>query len=154
MTTPEQRLANHGLTLPAISRARGTYRQWKRTGTLIFLTGKGPRAEDGAVRSGKLGGAVSVEEGYADARMAGLHLLSVLKEAVGELSHVRSVVKVLGMVNAVPEFTQHTAVINGCSDLFIMTFGDEVGNHARSAVGMGSLHGMSVEIEAVVEVEG
>jgi enamine deaminase RidA (YjgF/YER057c/UK114 family) len=83
----------------------------------------------------------------------GLHLIATMQAALGDLSRVRRVVKVLGMVNAVPDFMQHTEVINGCSDLLVEVFGD-AGRHARSAVGVGSLpRGFAVEIEAVVSIK-
>jgi enamine deaminase RidA (YjgF/YER057c/UK114 family) len=102
---------------------------------------------------GKVGQDVSVEEAYAHARSVGLTLVAVLQQTLGDLDRVRQVVKVLGMVNAAPDFGAQPAVINGCSDVFVEIFGD-AGRHARSAVGMGSLPaGITVEIEAIVEVE-
>jgi enamine deaminase RidA (YjgF/YER057c/UK114 family) len=95
----------------------------------------------------------SAEEAYQHARAIGLTLIAVMKDALGDLDRVKRVVKVLGMVNAVPEFAAHPKVINGCSDVFVEVFGDR-GRHARSAVGMGSLPNQTtVEIEAIVEVE-
>ena len=118
-----------------------------RTGHLLYLAGKGPGAA-----TGKVGGDISVEEAYGHAREVGLILISVMREELGSLDRVSRIVKVLGMVNAVPEFGQQPAVINGCSDLFVEVFGDK-GRHARSAVGMGSLPGgIPVEIEVIVEV--
>src|SRR2546428_464053 len=146
-------LAGLGLTLPRLSKPVGTYVDAVRTGNLLFLAGKGPRNLDGSVPTGKVGRDVSTEEGYQHARQVGLMLLAAIKEAVGSLDRVRRVVKVLGMVNAIPEFTEQPKVINGCSDLFVQVFGER-GQHARSAVGMGSLPGgITVEIEAIVEVE-
>ncbi|VWD05565.1 L-PSP family endoribonuclease [Burkholderia contaminans] len=102
--------------------------------------------------SGKLGRNYSVERGYADARQVGLQLLSTIQQAAGSLDHIAGVLKIFGMVNAAPDFCDHPKVINGCSDLFVEVLGDR-GRHARSAVGMGSLpNGMSVEIEAIVEI--
>ena len=119
-----------------------------RTGDLLFLAGKGP----GPVK-GKLGREFTADQGYQHARAVGLSLLAVMRAELGSLDKVKRVVKVLGMVNAVPEFTDHPKVINGCSDLFVEVFG-EAGKHARSAVGMGSLPmGIPVEIEAIVEVD-
>ena len=104
--------------------------------------------------TGKVGKDVTVEEAYAHARLTGLNLLSVAHMALGDLGRVRRVVKVLGMVNGIPEFAEHPKVINGCSDLFVGVFGD-AGKHARSAVGMGSLPGnISVEIEVIMQVDG
>ena len=99
-----------------------------------------------------MGREYTVEQGYAHARSVGLDLLAVMQSELGSLDRVKRVVKVLGMVNAVPEFQDHPKVINGCSDLFVEVFGD-AGKHARSAVGMGSLPmGIPVEIEVIVEV--
>ena len=153
MTNPEQNLQNLGLKLPLVGDAKGTYVHWRRVGSLVFMAGKGPRLEDGSVVAGRLGENIDLTQGYEASRLAGLHLLAHLKQAVGDLSCVVSVVKVLGMVNSTADFTAQTQVINGCSDLFLSVFGAERGNHARSAVGMASLpEGMPVEIEAIFEV--
>ncbi len=149
----EQRLADLGIELPPVPAPAGNYVHAVRTGNLMFLSGKGPFAPDGTMPTGKVGGDVSVEEAYQHARSVGLTLLAVLQQELGTLDRVRQVVKVLGMVNATPEFGQQPQVINGCSDLFVEVFGDR-GRHARSAVGMGSLpSNITVEIEAIVEVE-
>jgi enamine deaminase RidA (YjgF/YER057c/UK114 family) len=109
--------------------------------------------EDGTFGTGKLGKDLTTQQGYEHAKLAGAAVLSVVKSEVRLLANVRRVVKVFGMVNATPEFTEHPEVINGCSDLFLHVFGD-YGQHTRSAVGMGSLpRGISVEIEAVFEIE-
>ena len=125
-----------------------------RTGNLLYLAGKGPRpGPDGRRPKGKVGRDYPVEEAYQHARTVGLDLLAVMRAELGSLDKVKRVVKVLGMVNAAPEFEDHPKVINGCSDLFVQVFGDK-GKHARSAVGMGSLPmGIPVEIEVIVEVE-
>ena len=120
---------------------------------MIYLSGQGPRETDGTVRTGKVGFEIGIEQAYNDARLTGLNLLAVLHEATGDLSKVRRVVKLLGMVNAVPEFRSHPKVINGCSDLFVAVFGEK-GRHARSAVGFGSLpDNITVEIEVIVAVD-
>ncbi len=135
-------------SLPPVPNAAGTYVHAVRTGNLLYLAGKGPIS---AVK-GKVGAEFTKEEGYKYARETGLTLLAVLKAELGTLARVKRVVKVLGMVNATPEFGDQPFVINGCSDLFVEVFGD-AGRHARSAVGMGSLpHGIPVEIEAIVEI--
>src|SRR5690606_15774529 len=115
---------------------------------------KGPRAgKDGKLPKGKVGREFSVEQGYEHARSVGLDLLAVMRAELGSLDRVKRVVKVLGMVNAVPEFEDQPKVINGCSDLFVEVLGER-GRHARSAVGVGSLPmGIPVEIECIVEVE-
>ncbi|WP_038039882.1 RidA family protein [Thermorudis peleae] len=149
----ERRLAELGITLPKVPEPAGNYVHAVQTGNLVFLSGKGPLNPDGTVPIGKVGRDVTTAEAYQHARSVGLTLLAVLKEHLGDLDRVRRVVKVFGMVNAAPDFGEHPAVINGCSDLFVEVFGDR-GRHARSAVGMGSLpHGITVEIEAIVEVE-
>ena len=120
----------------------------------LYLSGQGPRNADGQLATGKVGAEVSVEDAYLHAQLTGLNLLAVAHLALGDLARIRHVVKVLGMVNAVPTFGEHPKVINGCSDLFVNVLGD-AGRHARSAVGMGSLPGnISVEIEAIMQVDG
>ena len=145
--TIDERLEELGIELPPVPAPAGNYVHAVRTGNLLYLAGKGP----GDV-AGKVGGDISVEKAYEHARETGLVLISVMREELGSLDCVTRIVKVLGMVNAVPEFGQQPAVINGCSDLFVEVFGEK-GRHARSAVGMGSLpDGIPVEIEAIVEV--
>ena len=145
----DERLEELGIELPPIPTPAGNYVHSVRTGNLLYLAGKGPVA----VR-GKVGAEISLEDAYGHAREVGLVLISVMRAELGSLDRVSRIVKVLGMVNAVPEFGEQPAVINGCSDLFVDVFGDK-GRHARSAVGMGSLPGgIPVEIEAIVEVAG
>jgi len=132
--------------LPPVPAPAGTYVHAVRTGNLLYLAGKGADA------AGKVGADYTLEEGYRFARETGLILLAVLKQELGTLRRVKRIVKVLGMVNATPDFAEHPSVINGCSDLFGEVFG-EAGRHARSAVGMGSLpHHIPVEIEVIVEI--
>ncbi len=117
------------------------------------IEGWGPKRADGTEIIGKLGANVSIEEGYEGARLTAINQLAVLKEMLGDLSKVKRVVKVLGMVNSDPEFVHQPAVINGFSDLIVEVFGER-GRHARAAVGMASLpRGQAVEIEMIVEVE-
>lgn len=152
MTVPasaEEKLKALGLELPTPVAPMANYIRFKRVGDLVFLSGQGPRLADGTVPAGIVGKDLTVEQAYDMARLTGLGLLATMKEACGSLDKVE-VVKVLGMVNAVPGFTQQPQVINGCSDLFVAVLGDN-GRHARSAVGMGSLPGnMPVEIEVIV----
>ena len=152
--TPEQKLKQLGIDLGTVSAPIASYVNAVRTGNLLFLAGKGPRPDaSGARPKGKVGREYTTEQAYQHARTVGMDLLAVMRAELGSLDRVKRVVKVLGMVNAVPEFTEHPKVINGCSDLFVEVFG-EAGRHARSAVGMGSLPmGIPVEIEAIVEVE-
>jgi enamine deaminase RidA (YjgF/YER057c/UK114 family) len=147
----DQKLAELGLTLPKVPAPVANYVPFRRDGHVIYLSGQGPRKPDGTSWTGKVGRDVTVEQAYEHARLIGLGLLAAAKEAAGNLDTLE-VLKVLGMVNAVPEFADHPRVINGCSDLFVAVLGDR-GRHARSAVGMGSLPGgITVEIEAVMRV--
>lgn len=148
----EKRLAELGLELPAATAPAANYVNAVLTGKLLFLSGKGPYRPDGTMHTGIVGQDVSVEDAYQHARLTGLHLISTMKAELGDLDRVTRIVKVLGMVNAVPGFTQQPEIVNGCSDLFVEVFGDR-GRHARSAVGLGSLpRNITVEIEAIVEV--
>ena len=148
----EKRLKELGIDLGSVSAPIANYVNAVRTGNLLFLAGKGPRDELGRRPSGKVGREYSVEQAYQQARSVGIDLLAVMRAELGSLDKVMRVVKVLGMVNAVPEFQDHPKVINGCSDLFVQVLGER-GKHARSAVGMGSLPmGIPVEIECIVEI--
>jgi enamine deaminase RidA (YjgF/YER057c/UK114 family) len=150
--TPYDRLEELGLALMTPATPVANYVPYALVGSTLYLSGQGPREHDGTMNTGKVGASVTVEEAYRHARVTGLNLLSVAHAALGDLGRVRRVVKLLGMVNATPEFGDHPEVINGCSDLFVAVFG-EVGRHARSAVGMGSLpRGITVEIEAIFDV--
>ena len=151
--TPEQRLEKLGLVLPPVPVPVANYVPFRFAGNLLYLSGQGPKKDDGTYRAGRLGKDITVEEAYGEARRTGLQLLATAKAALGELSRIEAVVKLLGMVNAEPDFAEHPKVINGCSDLFVEVLGD-AGRHARSAVGMGSLpNRMSVEIEAILLVK-
>src|SRR5882724_6175400 len=150
----EQRLKELGITLPKVGSPLGNYVHAKRVGDLLYLSGKGPERADGTMPRGKLGAGMTIEEGYRHARQVGLVLIAAIKDALGgDLERVEGIVKVLGMVNAAPDFEDHPKVVNGCSDLFVEVFG-EAGRHARSAVGMSSLPtGIPVEIEGIVAVK-
>ncbi len=150
----EERLRELNIALPEVGGPIGNYVHAKRVGNLLYLSGKGPPDVDGRMPKGKLGAGMSVEDGYRHARGVGLVLIAALKDALGgELDRVEDIVKVLGMVNAAPDFEDHPKVVNGCSDLFVEMFGER-GRHARSAVGMSSLPGgIPVEIEIIVAVK-
>ena len=151
-STPEQRLAALGLTLPAVPAPLANYVPFRWAGGLLFLSGQGPKRPEGGFDIGRLGKDATVEDGYRAARLTGLQLLAVAKSALGELARIEAVVKLLGMVNSEPDFADHPKVINGCSDLLVEVLGD-AGRHARSAVGVGSLpNGIMVEIEAILLV--
>ena len=146
----EQRLKDLGLVLPPPPPPAGTYVPYRIAGNLLFLAGVGPRSADGSMITGKVGAEVTVARAVEAARLCGLNLLTNMRTAAGSLDGVDTVLKVLGMVNAVPDFGDHPKVIDGCTDLFVSVFGDN-GRPARAAVGMGSLpFNISVEIEAIV----
>lgn len=149
----ETRLKELGIVLPASAAPVANYVNAVQTGNLLFLAGKGPKRDDGTYITGKVGSDLTIEQGYQAARLTGIGQLAALKEAIGNLDRVKRIVKVLGMVNAGPDFTDHPKVINGFSDLMVEVFGEK-GKHARSAVGMNSLPlGIAVEIELIVEIE-
>lgn len=153
-TNPEENLARLGIDVSSPPKPVANYVPAVRTGNLVFVSGQGPRRPDGSMVTGKVGDAVSIDDAYEAARLCGIGLIAALKSQVGDLGNVRRIVKLLGMVNAAPGFTDHPKVINGCSDLLVDVFGEN-GKHARSAVGMGSLPDqISVEIEMIVEVAG
>ncbi|MBN9490988.1 MAG: RidA family protein [Alphaproteobacteria bacterium] len=148
----ERRLKELGIEIAPATSPLANYVNAVRTGNLLYLAGKGPGLPGQPMPSGKVGRDFTIEEAYKHARQTGLNLIAVMKTELGDLDRVKRIVKVLGMVNALPEFGHQPEVINGCSDLFVEVFGDR-GKHARSAVGMGSLpRGIPVEIEVIVEV--
>ncbi len=149
--TPEEKLKSLGLELPKVPTPVANYVPFKVDGRTIYLSGQGPRRPDGTLMTGRVGEDISTEEAYKCARLIGLGLLAAAKLAAGDLAKVE-VLKLLGMVNAVPGFGDQPKVINGCSDLFVEVLGER-GRHARSAVGMGSLpSNMPVEIEAIMKI--
>ena len=151
----EARLAELGIELPEPLPAVGSYLLAKTHGDVVYLSGHGPfKLDKTGIVTGKVGAEVTVEDAREAARITGLHLLSSLRAEIGSLDRVTSVLKLLGMVNCAPGFTSTPEVVNGCSDLLIEVFGDEVGRHARSAVGMAELpFGMCVEVEMIVAVQ-
>ena len=149
----EARVKELKLDLPPGIKPVGNYVAGVRSGNLLFMSGVGPRLNDGSAITGKLGEALTVEQGYAAARQVGLNMLVNIRQVLGSLDKVKRVVKVLGMVNSVPTFNDTPKVMNGFSDLFVEVFG-EAGRGARSAVGMVTLPSqISVEVEMVLEVE-
>jgi enamine deaminase RidA (YjgF/YER057c/UK114 family) len=150
----EARLASLGVELPAVAKPAGVYAPLVVVDRFAYTSGHVSVQADGTRIVGRVGDTLSVEQGYAAARATGLAILATLRAALGSLNRVRRVVKTFGLVNATPDFTQHPAVINGCSELFRDVFGAEAGVGARSAVGAGSLPlGVAVEIEAIFEIE-
>jgi enamine deaminase RidA (YjgF/YER057c/UK114 family) len=150
----EARLKELKLTLPSPAKPVANYVGAVRVGSLLFVSGHGPIRDGRPTLRGKLGKDLSVEQGYQAAREVGLNLLSTVQVALSSLDKVKRVVKVLGMVNSAEGFGDQPKVINGFSDLMVEVFGEAIGKHARSAVGMAELPmGIPVEIEMILEVE-
>lgn len=149
----EQRLDSLGIKLSVPKLPAGIKIELAvRSSDLIYLSGNGPRTSDGVRITGKVGNDLTIEEGYAAARLTAINHISILKSEIGDLNKVVKIVKVLGMVNAESNFTQQPAVINGYSDLMVEVFGER-GKHARSAVGMASLPwNLACEVEAIVQI--
>jgi enamine deaminase RidA (YjgF/YER057c/UK114 family) len=147
----EDNLKQKNITLPPPATPVANYVPAVRVGDLLFLSGLGPGQSS---PRGKVGKDLSLEQGYQAARATGLNLLATARATLGSLDRVKKVVKVLGMVNSAPGFTDQPKVINGFSDLMLEVFGEAIGKHARSAVGMAELpFNIPVEIEMILEVE-
>ncbi|MDA1644221.1 MULTISPECIES: RidA family protein [unclassified Bacillus cereus group] len=146
--TPEDKLSELGITLPAIRPAVGNYVSCVRVGNLLFTAGQGLDEYHG-----KLGKDISIDEGYKAARQSMLNLLSVVRNELGDLNKVKRIVKILGFVNSTEDFINQPKVMNGASDVLVDIFGEK-GKHARSAVGMAQLpNNTTIEIEMVLEIE-
>jgi len=149
----EARLAELKLELPPAPKPVAVYRTLVVVENMVYVSGHGPLKPDRSMICGKVGADLDVATGQDAARQVGLAILATLRSELGSLDRVKRLVKVLGMVNSTPEFKEHPAVINGCSELFAAVWGSEHGVGARSAVGMGSLPGnIAVEIEAIFEL--
>lgn len=152
MSRTAARLAAHGIELPPAPQPIGLFTPALRTGNLLFLSGLAPAPAGSPPITGKVGADLSAEEAQGYARMVGLNLLAAMLAELGDLDRVTRVVKLLGLVNATPDFTRHPFVVDGCSALFAQVFPD-LGPHARTSMGAASLpNNIPVEIEAVVEV--
>jgi enamine deaminase RidA (YjgF/YER057c/UK114 family) len=150
--TPEARLAALGLTLPTVTPPLAAYLPAVRTGPYVYTAGQLPIVDGQLLATGKVGAGVSVGEAAALARTCALNALAAVASVTGGLSAVRRIVKVVGFVASVPDFTEQAQVINGASELLIEVFGD-AGRHARSAVGMAVLpRDTPVEVELIAEV--
>jgi len=151
----EARLKERNITLPTPAKPLANYVGAVRVGHLLFVAGHGPIAHEGkGMARGKLGRELSLDEGYQVAREVGLNLLATVRANLGSLDKVTRIVKVLGMVASAEGFGDQPKVINGFSDLMVEVFGEAIGKHARSAVGLAELPmGIPVEIEMIVEVE-
>lgn len=151
--TPEERLKEKGIILTTPGAPVANYVNVVRVGNLLYLAGKGPTKPDGTNITGKVGKELTIEQGYEAAKLCAINHIAVLKAELGDLSKVKRIVKVLGMVNCTDDFKDQPKVINGYSDFMVAIFGDK-GKHARSAVGMNALpFDIAVEVEVIVEVE-
>jgi len=149
----DSQIAELKLELPPAPKPMGVYKPMVIAGNMVYVSGHGPLKPDKTLITGRVGQDLDLEAGKQAARQVGLTILATLRENLGSLDRVTRVIKVLGMVNSIPDFREHPAVINGCSELFADVFGKENGIGARSAVGMGSLPGnIAVEIEAIFEI--
>jgi enamine deaminase RidA (YjgF/YER057c/UK114 family) len=151
--SPEQKLAQLQIVLPPVQEVNGSYVDMTRVGNLIFLSGKGPLQANGEYIKGKVGSDLTIEQGYAAARLTAVNQLAVLKKALGDLKKIKRIVKVNGYVNADSNFFDQPKVVNGFSDLLLEIFG-EAGRHARTSIGAAALPmNMAIEVEMIVEVE-
>jgi enamine deaminase RidA (YjgF/YER057c/UK114 family) len=152
-TTPDQRFEQLKLSLPPAPKPLGVYKPFLIVDKFAFVSGHGTVKDDGTLIIGRVGKDMNIEEGKAAAQQVGLAILATLKQNLGTFNKIKRVVKVLGMINCVPEFERHPYVINGCSELFAKVWGEEHGIGVRSAVGMGSLpDNIPVEIEVMFEL--
>lgn len=151
--SPEEIFQQSHLILPPPPKPAGVYKPFLQSGNLIYVSGHGPVLESGSLIKGKVGFEINADAAKLAARQTGLTILSTLKANLGSLDKINRVIKVFGMVNCTLDFEKHPFVINGCSELFAMIWGEENGIGVRSAVGMGSLpDNIPVEIEAVFEL--
>lgn len=151
----DARLKELGITLPSPATPVANYVGFVRTGNLVFTSGQVTFNAAGKLDFiGKLGREFGIDEGYQAARLCAINILAQLRNACeGDLDRVVRCVKIVGFVNATPDFADHPKVINGASDLVVAVFADK-GRHARSAVGMGSLPlGVATEVEAIFEIK-
>ncbi len=154
-SSPEARLKELNLTLPAPGRPMARYKMAVRVGNMLYVSGHGPSRTSGSTPlTGRCGQDLTMEQGKESARAVGLNILATVRDQLGSLDRVKRLVKTLGMVNSTPDFTQHPQVINGFSELMAEVFGEDAGVGARSAVGMGGLpNNIPVEVECIFELE-
>ena len=153
MNSIEQKLEELALTLPTLPGSKGIYKSCLVDGNKLYVSGHVSLNTDGSYITGKLGKDISDEEGRRAAKQCGLAILTSVKKHFGTLDTIKRVIKVFGMVNAIPEYEKHPVIINGCSELFASLWGEDNGIGTRSAVGMGSLPlNVAVEIEAIFEL--
>jgi enamine deaminase RidA (YjgF/YER057c/UK114 family) len=152
-STADERFKKTGLLLPPAPAPLGVYKPFIIVGNHLYVSGHGPLQNDGSLICGRIGETMDIEQGKLAAQQVGLTILSTIIQNIGSLDKVKRVIKVLGMVNCTADFEKHPYIINGCSELFKIVWGEENGVGVRSAVGMGSLPGnIPVEIEAMFEL--
>lgn len=150
----EEKINSLGHALPQLPGSKGIYKPCLEVGGLLYVSGHISINTDGSAITGKVGEGVSDEEAVRAARQCGLAMLTSIKNHTGNLDKIKRVVKILGMVNATPDYTRHALIINGCSELYVHLWGEDNGKGVRSAVGMGSLpNNVAVEIEAIFELK-
>ncbi len=151
--TPEENLQRLNLVLPPPPDPIGVYKPFLIDNNYVYVSGHGPLISIGKFMIGRIGEAISADEGKAAARQVGLAILATLRANLGTLNKIERVIKVLGMVNATTDFHQHPFIINGCSELFAEIWGNDAGIGVRSAVGMATLpDNIPVEIEAMFKL--
>ncbi len=154
MSDIDSKLVQLGLSLPPAPKPVGLYKPMLMVGNLAYLSGHGPLQSDGKLILGRVGADMSLEQGQAAARQTALAMLATLKAGLGSLDRIVRVVKILGLVRCTDDFGQSPAVINGCSQLFVDLWGDDLGIGVRSALGTNALPGgMAVEVEAIFEIK-
>lgn len=150
--TADEKFKQLGLILPPAPKPLGVYKPFLKVGNLVYVSGHGTVKSDGSLIIGKVGVDMDKDGAKLAAQQVGLAILATLTKNLGSLNKIKRVIKVLGMVNATPDFERHPYVINGCSELFAKIWGEDDGVGVRSAVGMGSLpDNIPVEIEALFE---
>ena len=150
----ETELKKMGINLPSVSSSIGNYAHAVREGNLLYLTGKGPSLPAGGYMKGKLGRELSVEQGQEASRLTVIHLLSVIRSEIGDLSKIEKIVMLTGMVNSTDSFEEHPKVIDGASNFLTKVFGDKIGKHSRTVFGVNSLPmGIPVEINMIVKIK-
>jgi enamine deaminase RidA (YjgF/YER057c/UK114 family) len=150
---PELRIKELGLELPPAPKPVGIYKPVLVVDKLLYVSGQGPLRSDSTLITGKLGSDLDTEEGKMAARQVGLTMLATIKEHFGDLNKIKRVVRIFGMVNSVPDFDKHPAVINGFSELMAEVFGEDNGIGVRCAVGMMLPSNIAVEVDATFELK-
>ena len=152
--SPEIILKELGISLLVVPAPIGNYVHAVKDGNYLHITGKGPSLPAGGYMKGKLGKDLTVMQGQEASRLTVIHLLSVIKSEIGDLSKVEKIIRLTGMVNSTDSFEEHPKVIDGASDLLTKVFGDKVGKHSRTVFGVNSLPmGIPVEIDMIIKIK-